>query len=114
MKLWIDDLRPAPAGWNHIHSVNEFIWLAENTPLAIGIISDTYVEMTLSLDHDAGDFYKFGGDYIKIIDYLKAIGFDRFHITFHLHTANPVGRNNMELAIARIEKWKLVNDINTI
>lgn len=111
MKIWVDDLRAAPAGWKHIHSVDEFIWLFENTPQALGIISDSHVEMTLSLDHDAGDFNKFGGDYIKIIDFLEYKEFTKHHIIFHLHTANPIGYNRMQLAIGRKPNWKLVTEI---
>ena len=25
MKLWVDDVRPAPEGWEHVHSVNEAV-----------------------------------------------------------------------------------------
>ena len=55
----------------------------------------------LDLDHDLGDFCNDGGDAIKLLDWLAERG------TFYpvkLHTANPVGRANMERMLARY--WK--------
>ena len=52
----------------------------------------------LDLDHDLGEYAQFGGDAIKILDYLAE------RETFYLiaiHTANPVGRANMERMIER-------------
>lgn len=116
MKIWLDDLRPAPEGWQWELSVNEAIecivcaerhvesakgmiealkeaglpdshavkwkrWIAENT-----------IEM-ISLDHDLGDQAHDGGDGIKLMDWLLERG-TLYPLEFH--TANPVGRANME------------------
>ena len=92
MKIWLDDIRPAPSGYESAKSVNEAISLiveAEENLIE--------VEM-LDLDHDLGDYYFDGGDAIKLLDWLA----DRE--TFYpvrIHTANPVGRANMERMIAR-------------
>ena len=52
----------------------------------------------IDLDHDLGDYAAYGGDAIKVLDYLVA------RETFYpiaIHTANPVGRANMERMIRR-------------
>ena len=53
------------------------------------------------MDHDLGDYARFGGDAIKILDYLAERG--AFY-PIRIHTANPVGRANMERMIERY--WK--------
>lgn len=45
--------------------------------------------MVFDLDHDAGDYAKDGGDYIKCLDYLEFIGADG--ISVRIHSANPAG-----------------------
>lgn len=59
----------------------------------------------ISLDHDAGDYVAYGGDYIKILDKMEEKGIN--NISIHLHTANPVGRENMRRIIKKNE-WKEV------
>ena len=99
-KLWIDDIRPAPNGYIWIKSVNDFIdYLVENG------INDIVV---FDFDHDAGDYQKDGGDYIKCLDYLESIGADNINV--RIHSANPVGRSNMQRIIKKNE-WNEVFDI---
>ena len=92
MKIWVDDLRPVPEGYVGTKSVNETIKIiekAENEGIRIEF---------LDLDHDLGDYAPDGGDAIKILDFLAERG------TFYpikIHTANPVGRANMERMIQR-------------
>ena len=95
MKIWLDDVRPAPDGYVLCLSVNEAqraVEEAERTGEAIEV---------LDLDHDLGDYFPDGGDGIKLLDWLCERG------TFYpiaLHTANPVGRDNMLRLIRR--HWK--------
>ena len=52
----------------------------------------------IDLDHDLGDYATDGGDAIKLLDYLAE------RETFYpiaFHTANPVGRANMERVLRR-------------
>ena len=95
MRLWVDDVRPAPEGWTWAKSVQE----------ALGIISRVRFELidieVISLDHDAGDFVQYGGDYIRILDWLEYKG---YNYPIHLHTMNPVGKENMERVIKRF--WR--------
>ncbi len=92
MKIWLDDLRPVPQGYEGAKSVNEAIALIEEAE-AQGI----EIEI-LDLDHDLGDYYSDGGDAIKLLDWLAE------RETFYpveIHTANPVGRAYMERMLAR-------------
>ena len=85
MKIW-------PEGYEGAKSVNEAIQMikeAEKEKVEIEL---------LDLDHDLGDYYSEGGDAIKLLDWLAE------RETFYpveIHTANPVGRANMERMIAR-------------
>ena len=63
MKIWLDDLRPAPWGYESARSVNEaktLIREAERNGIEIEV---------LDLDHDLGDFASQGGDAIKLLDW---------------------------------------------
>lgn len=105
MWLWIDDIREPPMDdrvWIHLKSVNDtidFIKDFENKN-SRGLMM-TEIE-GISLDHDAGDYAYDGGDYIKILDWLEA---ENACYDIHLHTMNPVGRQNMERIIKR-NRWK--------
>ena len=85
MKIWLDDLRPAPKGFVCCRSVNEAKRAIEEAEKSAS------VEL-IDCDHDLGDYAQDGGDGIKLLDWLAGRG------TFYkivLHTMNPVGRDNM-------------------
>lgn len=92
IKIWVDDLRPVPSGYEGTKSVDETIALIEEIEKAGGEIE------LLDLDHDLGDYAQFGGDAIKILDYLVE---RETYYPIEIHTANPVGRANMERVIER-------------
>ncbi len=86
VKIWLDDVRPAPEGYLLACSVNQAIALIETAEKAGAGIE------IIDCDHDLGDYYPDGGDGIKLLDWLCE------RQTFYpiaLHTANPVGRENM-------------------
>lgn len=58
----------------------------------------------IDIDHDAGEYVRFGGDYIKLLDWLEATG-RKYPI--RIHSMNVVGRMNME-AICRRNGWTIV------
>ena len=109
IKIWVDDEREMPKGYDlwivsvcdAIHQIN--ICYSRNLPIEI------------SLDHDAGKYANAGGDYIEIIKYLEEKSYTlscwkdyiKNNITFHLHTANPVGRENMRRIIKK-NGWREV------
>lgn len=95
MKIWLDDVRPTPEGFVTARSVKEAISLIE-----VAEKKGEVIEL-LDLDHDLGDYACFGGDAIKLLDYL--VEQEKFY-PIVLHTANPVGRTNMERIIRRY--WK--------
>jgi hypothetical protein len=88
MKLWLDDIRPMPSGFNyHAHSVNQaksMIVQAEENKEEIELIS---------LDHDLGEYADDGGDGICLMDWLVE---RETYYPIEFHTANPVGRANMQ------------------
>ena len=92
MKIYVDDLRPVPEGYVGCKSVNETIALIGKIEKEHGVIE------VLDLDHDLGDYSNDGGDAIKLLDYL--VEHERFY-PIKIHTANPVGRANMERVIRR-------------
>lgn len=94
MKLWVDDIRPAPNGYTWLRTVEDVINTIENNPMS-------EIEI-ISLDHDAGDYAVYGGDYIKILDWLEET---KRNYPIHLHTMNPVGRINMRAIISK-NNWK--------
>lgn len=106
MRLWVDDVRPAPEGYVWCKSVNE----AKTMILCANMMGDLectdyipYITL-IDLDHDAGDYVKFGGDYIEILNWLEKMGWS-FNI--RLHTMNPVGRENMRRIIQK-NGWREV------
>jgi len=91
-KIYVDDLRTVPSGYIGTKSVKETIALINKIEEHGGVIE------CIDLDHDLGDFAWLGGDAIKIMDYLVS---EEKYYKIHIHTANPVGRENMERMIKR-------------
>jgi hypothetical protein len=56
----------------------------------------------IDIDHDAGDYAKDGGDYIRLLDWLEETG---RNYPIRIHSANPVGVQNMRRIIERND-WK--------
>ena len=92
VKIWVDDIRPVPGGYEGTKSVEETIRLIEEIESEGGEI------LLLDLDHDLGDYARYGGDAIKILDYLVE---RETYYPIKIHTANPVGRANMNRMIER-------------
>ena len=105
IKVWIDDIRPKPTDYNiALHSVNDVI-------AYLDLIRGNTVSVLLDLVHDAGDFISDGGDYIRILDWIEETGFisanSVIHLMFRIHSANPVGRDNMRRVIEK-DGWPLI------
>lgn len=64
----------------------------------------------ISLDHDAGDFARDGGDYIKLLDWLEEEGIVDTGYSFHIHSQNHVGVENMRRVIEH-NNWREVKSI---
>ena len=111
MKLWVDDVRPAPEGYMWCRSVNE----AKKTILSCesdvkyhwkhyGYKSTRMMMELIDIDHDAGIYAPYGGDYIRLLDWLEKTG---RNYPIHIHSMNPVGVENMRRIIQK-NGWKEV------
>lgn len=93
MKLWLDDVRQMPADYTHhaysVEVAKQMIIKAEmqNEPIEV-----------IDCDHDLGDYACYGGDGIELLDWLLERG---SLYPIKLHTANPVGRANMQRILDR-------------
>lgn len=96
MKLWLDDCRPAPEGYIWVHSV----WRAIKE-IDLADMRGEAIEL-IDIDHDAGDYWQYGGDYIKLLDWLEETG---RNYPIRIHSMNPVGAANMRRIIER-NGWK--------
>ena len=109
MKLWIDDVRPAPVGYDEwAHSVNEakqliLEWEEFYRRIAESLGKEWEIEL-INIDYDAGDYAQYGGDYIKLLDWLEETG---RNYPIRIHSQNPVGVQNMRAIIQR-NGWKEV------
>ena len=104
MKLWIDDIRLAPEGYRWVKSVHEakVVCCQLIDPKKVLHIDE------FNLDHDAGDYAYLGGDYIEFLKWLsKKFYCSNWKITgtFHIHSMNTVGVQNMR-AIIQKNGWK--------
>ena len=107
MKIWVDDVRPAPKGYEWIQTVDD----AKSLIKRYESITSEYILWLvggpielIDLDHDAGDFAQYGGDYIKLLDWLEETGRNYPIIN---HSMNPIGVQNMR-RIIRKNGWKEV------
>ena len=89
MKLWVDDIRPAPEGYVWCTTVNQAKMVIEDYIDSIELID---------IDHDAGIYAEFGGDYIKLLDWLEETG---RNYPIRIHSMNSVGVENMRRIIQR-------------
>ena len=93
LKIWVDDVRPAPEGYVWLKRVNEVKKYRADPQ----ILCNQEIKL-IDLDHDAGDYAKDGGDYIKILDYLEIVGYNG---DLRIHSMNAVGVQNMRNIIQK-------------
>lgn len=105
MKLWIDDVRPAPEGYLWCKTVNCAKTVIQgfggraNKLREKGYTGELLHDIELiDIDHDAGDYACNGGDYIKLLDWLEETG---RNYPIRIHSMNPVGVANMRAIIER-------------
>lgn len=109
IKIWIDDVREAPAG---------YVWCKSTRDALRTIVMKHKDEVCLiDLDHDAGDYANDGGDFINVLKELERLsrtprnknywGPRCKEIEFRLHSANAVGVQNMR-AIIQANGWREV------
>ena len=106
MKLWIDDVRPAPDGYYWIKSVNfakQFISTCIFYETHLDLEGSYKIDL-IDIDHDAGEYAEDGGDYIELLNWLEV---RQINIPIHIHSMNPVGIENMRRIIRR-NNWEEV------
>ena len=100
MKLWVDDVRPAPAGYVWCKTVDQakgYIRKFEDMH-TLSRQKDFWKIELIDIDHDAGDYVSDGGDYIKLLDWLEETS---RNYPIRIHSMNPVGIKNMRAIIKR-------------
>lgn len=98
MKIFVDDVRKAPDGYVWCKSVNEAI---DTLKFCLYGYEPIRIEV-LDLDHDSGDYYKYGGDYIRILDWIEQEEYEtgnKLNIPIHIHSMNPIGIENIRRII---------------
>ena len=97
MRVWLDDVRPMPADFD-VH--------CRTADCAIALIG-SYLVDHISFDHDLGS-EDTGYDVAKVIEEMAADG-ECGPPTYAIHSANPVGRKNIEDAMQNAQKlWRKV------
>ena len=110
MKLWVDDVRPAPDGYVWCKDVLGARQCIEFAERQYAMRDRAYYDCSMfiidliDIDHDAGDYAIYGGDYIKLLDWLEETG---RNYPIRIHSMNPVGVANMRAIIKR-NGWKEV------
>lgn len=85
VKVWLDDERPAPAGWIHVTNVED----------CLALLLDHNVG-ELSLDNDLGTGLREGRHVVDELTRRKEEeGDDCWPPILRIHTANPVARDHM-------------------
>lgn len=101
MKIWVDDIRPAPDGYMWCKSVAmavERIWYLEALCASYPSARMKYQIELIDMDHDAGEYAEAGGDYIELLEWLEETGRS---YPIRIHSLNPVGVENMRRIIQR-------------
>lgn len=108
IKLWVDDVRPAPEGYIWIKTVNEakLIIICVNRMFDIACPKNLPTIELIDIDYDAGDYASYGGDYIRLLDWLEE---NNYNYPIHIHSMNPVGVENIRRIIQR-NGWKEILD----
>lgn len=104
MRLWIDDVRmPPDESWLWIRTANAAKKNIKEYDERHNL-KDDYI--LISLGCDAGDFASEGNDCIEILNWLEEYGCVDETYEFHVHSINPVCRENMRRIIMK-NNWYL-------
>ena len=98
MRIWVDDMRPAPEGYYWGKRVKEVCNIIEHH-----IGNEDWMDPIeiLDMDHDAGKYAEFyGGDYINILKWME-LHYPNHKIPIRIHSMNVVGVQNMRAIIER-------------
>lgn len=93
MRIWLDDIREMPKDFD--------IWV--KNPEYAGLLISTGQVTYISFDHDLG-YDQTGYDVAKVIESMAHDG-SIDYIGWDIHSANPVGRKNIEMAMKSAERF---------
>jgi hypothetical protein len=102
MKIWLDDVRPAPEGWLWAKTVPEAKSLIQQAAASFSLVE------AISCDNDLGDDLEEGYlllDYIEELVYFNK-GFWWKKTKFTVHSGNIGRLPYIEGTIKSIEKWQ--------
>lgn len=105
MKLWVDDVRPAPKG----HVWAKSVWEAKSKILYFEWFNKEFHKNkdsldVIDIDYDIGDYANDGVYYSKLIDWLEETG---RNYPIHIHSISAVSAQNICRIIQR-NGWKEV------
>lgn len=96
MKVYLDDIRPCPAGWTLVSNFHE----------AICFIDDNWHKIKeLSLDHDISSFYgnkEMTGYDVLMWIWNQAENGRKINFSIKIHSQNPAGVANMDAVLVRM------------
>ena len=96
MKIWVDDVRSAPEGYVWCRSVNE----ARSFIAAWELLTNELIEL-IDLDYDSGDYEKYGGPYIKLMDWLVERNFVSSCFSFSKLCWNGIYEEDVQAILVR-------------
>jgi hypothetical protein len=91
MKIWLDDERPAPEGWRHVKTFDEFRVAFETGPVE-----------AVSFDNDLGWGQREGWEIANWLRDEVVAGRITAPISLRVHTANPAARPRIEATLREI------------
>lgn len=95
MKIWLDDLRQAPSGWQRTYNARTTIFFLETEDVT-----------EISLDHDLGNPEVVGTGYdVALFIYKRAFEGKKVPSVCRIHSQNPVGAKQMQSALERINDF---------
>jgi hypothetical protein len=92
MKIWLDDIRPAPEGWVWVKTVEEFKQSFEQA----------YIVEAVSFDNDLGEGEAEGWEAVNWLEEQVFTGKVVAPETLMIHSANPPARQRMQAGIFKI------------
>jgi hypothetical protein len=96
MKIWLDDIRDPPdSNWTVFRKVTD------------DLVELFFSAEEVSLDHDLGDDTETGYDFLRRVE--SHMSNNRCKLpTIHIHSMNPVGRDNMLKAIRSLKRMEVL------
>lgn len=100
MKIYLDDIREAPAGWTRTYTAQETIDLLSKEQ-----VTEVSLDHDLAFDHYAGDYSKEETGYHVLLWIEEQVVTNNYTPpTIHIHTGNPSAAIKMRQAVSTIKE----------